>query len=1006
MYWTIRLKVLELQMLWALNVSINMYYLFMNNRCVIPGEFVGMKLTQEDIDACMSLTVEEVESALKDIKDSGTVFGKPKVSKVLRKLEGLSSSLGGPKQKLHKYAQQMTNGLGPLLGPANVWMTLNPLEHHSQIVFQIAGKENGEVKLDLPDNFMSCRERLKFCADNPVAVALFYDTFVRAVLEHLLGMPFGQANPFETTHRGVFGYTKAYYMLTETSGRYGPHLHGLLWLEGHDIGNMQRLAKDADFLKDFEHYLWQTYCTHRGACEVEPWNKLYKPQMVPARKLDIKNPEAARKQYETRIAHVVGVEQCHDAHNSRCKQYGHAGTDNDCGLFYPRRVVIGLSVEFGCRRCPITNEQLVEVVNMIQPRDDSRVVSWNPVLAFTTGINQCSEYLGPGKAGRDKASYMAKYMTKRALQQFELLSLLLINLKREDSDPKRSRREQSRKDVDGNDVGLNTKARLKIRDSVMDYLGTREECAYEAARTVLGLPEIYSSVRFFPLPAWALARRYLGEKEAQWHRATWTVDPEEETKQTSFYSLLDDFALLDLRNQVDKDGYLKERPGLSFYEFIAFYEKVSATSSREKRTGTKMLKKRRRVEKRRLGIEIPSIDQDSACSESDTELHDEEDNALHERIDLLPEHVQHGQYHFRKRRHMRVPYFVGGSFPRSPKEMHDVKSPMKEHQRYAAFVLAAFYPKVLDMRALDTTPWDFFIEWRRSGTIPQWIINVLRNMDACGSTKRKRKGVNRKDLQKVSRRQAVCVNETIAEAESAGISRESLFEQLCNMFLVNGEAVQNRNRANADNALRCVMKTMNSKRFSGVIPNAPYVASAEFVIRNHIPKVTSQRRKDWGEILKEYRHLAQEHSISGVGDVNFPQGVRRGSDKEYDTLYATLMPWFTERKKLDQDQQQDVEKDFKATQYSPSWLKRDVSPTIEEAITLWHLNDKQALAVYDLLSFHRNHKEGDQYLGQVVGGPGTGKSQTLLCILWYFSQVRLTLMYLSRMYVIDELIVW
>ena len=44
MYGILDDKVLELQMLWALNIGINMYYVFMNNRCVIPVGFVPRNL--------------------------------------------------------------------------------------------------------------------------------------------------------------------------------------------------------------------------------------------------------------------------------------------------------------------------------------------------------------------------------------------------------------------------------------------------------------------------------------------------------------------------------------------------------------------------------------------------------------------------------------------------------------------------------------------------------------------------------------------------------------------------------------------------------------------------------------------------------------------------------------------------------------------------------------------------------------------------------------------------
>lgn len=89
--------------------------------------------------------------------------------------------------------------------------------------------------------------------------------------------------------------------------------------------------------------------------------------------------------------------------------------------------------------------------------------------------------------------------------------------------------------------------------------------------------------------------------------------------------------------------------------------------------------------------------------------------------------------------------------------------------------------------------------------------------------------------------------------------------------------------------------------------------------------------------MKDFKQLMQEHATSGEPESKFPRGTR-GTEAEYDRLYKTLKSRFTER--------------------------------------------TQRIKTVCITTLKRRN------LGQVMGGPGTGKSQTLLCIPWYFSQVR------------------
>lgn len=71
---------------------------------------------------------------------------------------------------------------------------------------------------------------------------------------------------------------------------------------------------------------------------------------------------------------------------------------------------------------------------------------------------------------------------------------------------------------------------LRSRACIRDYFGTREECAHEAARAVLGSPELSASVNFARITAWVplLGNTYLGERPDKWYMASKGVDTDDD----------------------------------------------------------------------------------------------------------------------------------------------------------------------------------------------------------------------------------------------------------------------------------------------------------------------------------------------------------------------------------------------------------------------------------------------------------------------------------------------
>lgn len=96
---------------------------------------------------------------------------------------------------------------------------------------------------------------MQIYAKNPLAIATFFDIFMQAFLDGLLGLPYGN-NDFSLTHRGIFGWTQAYMFILKVSGKaMGPHAHGLLKIHGLDHDKLIERIHDPMFKVMYKQYL-------------------------------------------------------------------------------------------------------------------------------------------------------------------------------------------------------------------------------------------------------------------------------------------------------------------------------------------------------------------------------------------------------------------------------------------------------------------------------------------------------------------------------------------------------------------------------------------------------------------------------------------------------------------------------------------------------------------------------------------------------------------------------
>lgn len=80
---------------------------------------------------------------------------------------------------------------------------VNIQESRSQILLHIAGKQDIPISYEVSNNTPKVTWRMQIYVENPLVIMTFFDIFMRAFLDGLLGLPYGN-NDFLPTHKGIF----------------------------------------------------------------------------------------------------------------------------------------------------------------------------------------------------------------------------------------------------------------------------------------------------------------------------------------------------------------------------------------------------------------------------------------------------------------------------------------------------------------------------------------------------------------------------------------------------------------------------------------------------------------------------------------------------------------------------------------------------------------------------------------------------------------------------------
>jgi hypothetical protein len=144
-----------------------------------------------------------------------------------------------------KHQRQMIYSKQINIGLPDLWLTVNPGDVHSPLVLRLAGLPlNLDAKTGFWQDFPSRIKRQLLAVRNPVAVTLYCNMLMQAIVEGLFG--FGRKD--KSTHN-IFGEpVRSYSFHSEEQDRGTLHYHGFVWLRNRPSpDDFRRMLKDPAF---------------------------------------------------------------------------------------------------------------------------------------------------------------------------------------------------------------------------------------------------------------------------------------------------------------------------------------------------------------------------------------------------------------------------------------------------------------------------------------------------------------------------------------------------------------------------------------------------------------------------------------------------------------------------------------------------------------------------------------------------------------------------------------
>jgi len=619
---------------------------FAKSFCSVSSEAVGQVLERIEKGEGITAHTDEERKALRLMKEVNLVTGK---------VPGSSASRVAMRNEIR--ALTMTHGM------PSFYVTINPADTHNPIVKFLAGADIDIDKMlesDVPNYW----EQSRLILSNPAVGAKFFNTYLKAFIQTVLGYEDGNVN----VDGGVLGVVKAHYGCVEAQGRGSLHCHMLIWIEGALNPNeiRDRVLKDPEWGRRLLDYLDDTItnvvpedpipdvstswdekdpCTLRGV-DLEDGN--------------IQQRLALRMKDINRLAERV---QRH-RHSHTCYKHYRVGEERTCRFDLKEenfRADSCIDPDMGsiCLRCL-----------------DGLVNNFNMTILEAVRCNMDIQFIGSGESAKAMIYYITDYITKSQLKSHVAYAALQLAVKKCE-------------DVDDADDDFTVRSKRLLQKCAYALISHQEMSAQQVASYLMGYEDHFTSHSFGCL-YWASFERFLdkldGEKLCP-GKTDHGLDggdneelapPGEDERDDDRDELLprdegDEMDVDDGEDEVaihvEEDGNVavladqicdytfwpKEMTNMCLWDFVAMTEKSYTRARRNNQDVDD--------EEDDCGSGEAQEDGEATC-----EVNDEYDEhcgrGVVKRFDFLSEHKERDRKHVRIRRRSVIPVPIGPAMPR------------------------------------------------------------------------------------------------------------------------------------------------------------------------------------------------------------------------------------------------------------------------------------------------------------------------------------------------------
>lgn len=355
-----------------------------------------------------------------------------KVLKLMRQVKMVTSHVPGSSASRIAMRNEM-RGLMMSKGLPSFYLTINPADVFNPLVKFLAGSD---IDIDhlFPDQVPDYREQAFLIARNPAVAAKFFNIYMRAFIDSVLGYDPKQNN----LEGGVLGVVKAYYGCVESQGRGTLHCHMLVWLEGGLNPNQikDKVLKDgeSEFCTRLLAFLDDTISTE---IPKDPDPSLVVPSSLhhpcSVRGIDsVQGIDPGRSADGSSDPIIVRDAQQKDLHNLARKCQAHRHTDT-CYQYWK-----GYPYPLECRFD--LHESNYNETSTIDPETgelelrclDGLVNNFNSTMLEAIRCNMDIQFIGSGPTAKAILYYITNYISKEQLKTHVAFAALELSVKKLD----------------------------------------------------------------------------------------------------------------------------------------------------------------------------------------------------------------------------------------------------------------------------------------------------------------------------------------------------------------------------------------------------------------------------------------------------------------------------------------------------------------------------------------------------------------------------------------------